>query len=140
MNVGAGGLRDFPVAIKQFQRGFEDLIWGGIVFQVIPDACRPPSGKQIPANCFRDCQFAPDAGDMSLLGQITTVQTAPEQAACTVDEHAGKQLHQLWRFGITDLSELVAFLQSIPCVAKEVVDIGDGNVQGDVILFKNFCH
>ncbi len=30
------------------------------------------------ANCFRDCQFAPDAGDMALLGQITTLEAAPE--------------------------------------------------------------
>ena len=81
-----------------------------------------------------DEDFAAHAGNHALPRQIAAVEAAPEQAAGAVGEHAREKAEQIRGVERIPREERVLFLQRIPCVAEEVIDVGDGDFHAGVAM------
>src|SRR5207248_2520773 len=67
-----------------------------------------------------------------MLGDVSTIKAALDQMLCPIDQHPGKQVSQRRRIEGFNSYNLL-FIQLLPCVAEQVIDVLDRNSHATVM-------
>ena len=117
----------FLGSIESPECRLEDAVGQRVIFEFIPFTGGATLAEEIAPQCVGDQQLAAHTRNFFLVRQIAAVETPPNQAACTFDQHSGKQIQELSGIQRAGVGQRVLFLQSVPGVAKKVINVVDGD-------------